>query len=291
MPPLNHYIFRPLRKQPTERRIPTLAKQSTDAVICLVCAAVSRLHDSDSEMKVLRSPDWMESKALIHVSLSDKCIEEIYSKIFLRDCTFPRGVVTLSGLSGVELREHEPKKSLNTSRMVRSIKYTLDYFITLLEFTFSELLAEFDLSTKVGKIFILWWLLSDPYRNKNRNIPDIGLGHDFNLKLMSFLESNDNERQGKTFYAAKKKWERRLGGDALPDQDVEADDNDYTLKFETVTVSMNFIMRRCYLRALRNLPYLRKVKIERSINNGVLSLLVEACKGMLETIESVIGCS
>ena len=141
------------------------------------------------------------------------------------------------------------------------------------------------MSTKVEKIFILWWLLSDPYRNKDRNIPDIGLGHDFNLKLMSFLESNDHERQGKKFYSAKKEWERRLGGDAHSDQDVDADDNDYSLKLETVTVSMNFIMRRCYLRALKNLPRLRKVKIERTINNGVLSLLVEACKGMLETIE------
>ena len=149
----------------------------------------------------------------------------------------------------------------------------------------SELLAEFEMSTKVKKIFILWWLLSDPYRNRNRNIPDIGLSHDFNLKLMSFLEANDHERQGKAFYFAKKEWERRLGGDPLPDQDVEADNNDFSLKFETVTVSMNFIMRRCYLRALRNLPHLRKVKIERTISNGVLSLLVEACKGMFETIE------
>ena len=76
-----------------------------------------------------------------------------------------------------------------------------------------------------------------------------------------------------------------FGGGVLSDQDADSDDNNYSLKFETVTVSMNFIMRRCYMRALKNLPHLRKVKIERTINNGVLSLLVESCRGMLETIE------
>ena len=136
------------------------------------------------------------------------------------------------------------------------------------------------------KVFILWWLLSDPYRNKNRNLPDIGLGHDFNLILMSFLESSDHDKQGKKFYAAKKGWERRLGAGALSDnEDEEAKNTDYSLKFEVVTVSMNFIMRRSYLRALKNLPHLRTVKIERTISNGVLSLIVEACKGKLETIQ------
>ena len=250
------------------------------AVIRLVCAAVSRVRDSNAEMRIVRSPQWMEAKALLHVSLSEKCLEEIYSEIFLTGCTVPRGVVSQSARS-LELFEHEPKKSINSSKMPLKYADLSNYILHV----FSELLAEFDMSSKVGNIFILWWLLSDPYRNKNRNVPDIGVGHDFNLKIMSFLESNDHELQGRKFSSAKRELEKRLGGGVLPDLDADSDDNDYSLKFETVTVSMNFIMRRCYMRALKNLPHLRKVKIERTINNGVLSLLVESCRGMLETIE------
>ena len=117
MPPMI-FLFRPRPMEPKEQTFPTLAKLSTNAVIRLVCAAVSRVGDSNADMKVVRSPDWMEAKALIHVSLSDKCIEEIYSTIFLKDCTVPRGVVTHSGMSRIELCEHEPKKTINTSKMV-----------------------------------------------------------------------------------------------------------------------------------------------------------------------------
>ena len=118
MPPFNHFIFGPRLKESKGRVCPTLALQSTNAVIRLVCAAVSKVHDSNADMKLVRSPEWMDAKALIHVSLSDKCIEEIYSTIFLKDCTVPRGVVTHSGMSRIELCEHEPKKTINTSKMV-----------------------------------------------------------------------------------------------------------------------------------------------------------------------------
>ena len=130
MPPMI-FLFRPRPMEPKEQTFPTLAKLSTNAVIRLVCAAVSRVSDSNADMKVVRSPDWMEAKALIHVSLSDKCIEEMYSAIFLKDCTFPRGVVTHSGLSRIELCEHEPKKTINTSKLFRSVSlhYILNNYI------------------------------------------------------------------------------------------------------------------------------------------------------------------
>ena len=95
---------------------PSLAKLCVDGVIHLVCSSLRALDYSDP-LKEVRSKDWIEAKALIHVSLSDKCIEEIYSKVFTQDFVVPTDVVTHSGLSRPELLEIKPKKTLNTSKI------------------------------------------------------------------------------------------------------------------------------------------------------------------------------
>ena len=97
---------------------PSLAKLCVDGVIHLVCTSLRRVLDCIDPLKVVRSKDWIEAKALIHVSLSDKCIEEIYSKVFTQDFVVPTDVVTHSGLSRPELLEIKPKKTLNTSKIL-----------------------------------------------------------------------------------------------------------------------------------------------------------------------------
>jgi hypothetical protein len=107
-----------LRSEGSRDAVRTLSSISLDAVTGVIAAAVGRVSDDDdgtATRLATSSGDWIAVKALLHVSLSDFCLDQIYSDLFMQDCRIPATVVR-SASYRPELAEVDKSTTVNSGK-------------------------------------------------------------------------------------------------------------------------------------------------------------------------------